>query len=260
MKTMPFSIGTLGLAVLATLSHADEFQIPYTSGKLAQSVVITLNNGASISPDSIRVGTAFVVRTYVAYNGLTVCSNSHELGLMFHLGAGGSARRRPAIDTNWMTYAAYPMLSSMINLDSVPRMSGPGGPPVPPGKAPGYIFARPGDVQCMTDTYSADSAFSQVVFVQSGSVYAKLKIVGYTHTLPGPPPPQYQPKTLNTITLRVVVNTNANDLVDPNPPASLRGPYRKGYARGQSGDLYNPLGIRLDRVPGRFEPGLRVPR
>jgi len=245
------------------LSRADMLQIPYANGKLAQSIVITLDNGNAVSPDSIRIGNAFVVEAYAAFNNLAVCSNRHELGLLFHVGEG-TARRRTAIDTNWMGYPAYPVVSSMRNLDSLPRTGPVGGNPGQSfARATGYIFARPGDVECRASTFDFDSAFSQVIFVQAGGVSAKLKIVGFTQTLPGPPPPQYQDKILNTITLRLVANTDANDLVDPNPPVALRADrstFRPGASRlRMEYDLYNPLGIRLRGVPGDHAPALSVP-
>ena len=249
-------------SLFCAVSQSDVIQIPYTSGKLSQSVVITLNNGSSISPDSIRIGTAFTVEPYLASNTLTVCNNSHELGLLLHVPSGGTTRRQTTLDTNWMGYPAFPSVGSLTDLDSVPRMGQLGiTTGIPRGR--GYIFAHPGDDQCWTDTYSFNSAFSQVVFVQSGGVYAKLKIVSFTQTLPGPPPPQYQPKTLNTITLRMVVNTNANDLVDPNPPVALhrKVAYRNGgneYSwQPHDYDLYSPLGVKLDRNSNkRYSPAL----
>lgn len=247
--------------LFCAVSHSDVLQIPYTSGKLSQSVVITLNNGSSISPDSIRVGTAFTVEAYLASNTLTVCSNRHELGLLLHVPSGGTTRRQATLDTNWMGYSSFPVLSSTTDLDSLPRM-GQLGLGTGVKRARGYIFAHPGDDQCWTETYSFNAAFSQVVFVQSGSVYAKLKIVDFTQTLPGPPPPQWQPKTLNTITLRMVVNTNPDDLVDPNPPVALRRKvaYRNGgneYSwKPVEYDLYSPLGVKLDRNNKRYYPAI----
>jgi hypothetical protein len=237
----------------AGTGSADVLQIPYTNGKLAQSVVITLNNGentgAFIAPDSIRVGNLFTVQPFATMNGLTVCNNTgHGLGLMFHVASPGTVRTRVLRDTNWMADSTYPsMVNSMRDLDSMNLYTLGGSSTT--ARARGYVFAHPGDVQCMTSTFNFDSAFSQVVFIQSGTVYAKVKLVAFTQTLPGPVPPQYQPKTLNTVTLRMVVNTDANNLVDPNPPVFVHGPDGVGKAVGGAASPPEYYDARGKRAP-----------
>jgi hypothetical protein len=250
----------VGIFLLGSLSWGSVVTVPYTSGKIAQSV--TVGTRGTYSPDSVRVGSQFILRFYRAPSALTVCGAPTQLVLQVLV--TGSARRRPDNDTNWMAYTGYPQASSMINLDSMgPVQTGPN----PYGSAPAYAYGTEGQFNtCMGATYSLAQTYQQIVFVQSGTTYAKFRIFTYSG-VDESVTPLLQFYYLNSISIRMVVSGNANDLVDPNPPVAIRGNFEsrsRAFSNGSerarvAHDLYNPLGIRLVREPGRFEAVLPGP-
>lgn len=255
-------IAALAVTCAMVSARADVLQIPYASGKKMGTFTITLNNGSAISPDTVRIGSALTIVPYLAYSLLAVCNNSNELGLQIRPAGGGNVFRRFNRDSNWVGYTAPYLLSSNTFADSVPRLFSPAQPANLP-KARGFVFAYPGDNNCMTETYGLDSNYRQLMFPTGGGYYSKLQIYAFTHTLPGPPPPQYQPKVLNTISVRYVINDTTD--LSGNPVAILPAPSRAGLKAGLAAtpDLYNPLGVRLKDGTGKFEarlPDSRRPR
>lgn len=244
--------------LLAVSPRAETLEIPYAGGKLYGTFTVTLDNGTSISPDTVRIGSALTIIPYLAYSLIAVCNNRNELGFQLLPAGDGSVLRRPNGDTNWMSYDFYPVaVSSMVSADSVPVLT----PAEPPdlSKARGYVFARPGDWICETETYEFDTDYRQILFPAGDGFYAKLQIFAFTQTLPGPPPPQYQPTILNTVSVRYVINDDPEDLADES--VSLR-PARPRYGKAGEGAVnhVNPLGIRVHPAAARPVPALPVPR
>lgn len=244
------------LLLFTGLSPATVLDIPYPGGKRSGSFTVTVDNGKAISPDTIRIGAALTFRVYFQILPLAVCSNRGELGIQVFATGGGITMRRPSHDTDWIAYPSPHSLSSNVLADSVPTLS-PSDPSAP-SKAQGWIIARPGDLDCMTDTYSLDSNYRQLLFPVGGGYYSKIQVASFTETVPGPPPPLYQPRVLNTVTVRYIINEEP-DLSGPAPIRPARPEPASRFGARLEQELYNPLGIKLRRDPGRFEPTLPGP-
>ena len=210
------------LLVLTSLfyvnSESQTLQFPYISGKQANSFDINLNNGNSISPTLIQIGSVFSIQPYKASDGTLACSSRPELGIEI-LVPGGQVLKTPSRDPNWTAYNQFPDSGSMMNLDTVPKQFIRFSTPANLTKAPGYVIATAGqDNNCVGSVVYLSANLDQVIFIRKGSFYAKIKIIGYSLTdntiIPTSPN-----KVLNKVTIRYLVSDNPNDLLDAAVPA-----------------------------------------
>lgn len=229
--------------LLSVSSTAFADQIPYTGGKLAGSFDITFSSSNAPLPTVIQIGNVVSFKPYWASNGLAVCSNLNEYGLQIIFVGNGAAYVRANRDTNWSSFTRFLSLSSDWLLDSVPKTAARFTSPSPLTKARGYIFAYPGDNQCMGPTYHLDSNYAQVVIMQASGVYVKMKIWSYFQTAGSSV--LYPTKTLDKITLRYVISNNVNDLVDV-PSAIHFSPMRRTNSSSNGFEFYSPSGKKVD--------------
>jgi hypothetical protein len=264
MKNLFVSTQGLAIIFLAGAASAAILEIPYTGGKQSGAVEISTSSGDPGSgnlgfrthPDTVRIG-GLTVRLYTgAELALTVCGFKPPTVAIFDA-PFGSVRQSPDKSAEWSRFAGHP--DSTIALDSVTGYQGYGTSARRVGQ--GFNLYKAGERNtCMGAEYSMEPDWNRIVFLRFGSgvdYRAKVSFQVKRDTVFGFNP-QYQ--ILKSITLHYVLNANSNDLSGPVAirPARSRGATRQGLQVPY--DVYNPLGIRLKREPGRFAPGVRAPR
>ena len=262
MKT-PASL--LSFAVFTGTALATVLQVPYTGGKQSGAVVISTHSGDSHSgqsspnPDTVRIA-GLTVRLYDKIDvALTVCGFKGPTVALF-TGAFGTVWQSADTSADWNRFDTIP--AGAIAVDSVTGWEGNGGSAPVKRVGQGFALFSAGQRNtCQGAEYFMAPKWNRVVFLRFGSgvdYRAKLSFQSKRDTTFGILP-QFQ--VITSITLNYVINQNAKDL---SGPVGLRPEKPKGFAPRHAPkveyDLYNPLGIRLNRAPGRFEPRLRAPR
>ena len=255
-----------GLLLLVSqfgLLHAQTIQIPYSGGKLADSVqiqTISYDHDFGTLP---RLGSVFVEfgNLFSLYVRMTppeeplagLCSWADSEKSKFFLGISTSGEAHQLADTasDWSQEASRPSEEALVPLSPLPAVAS--------SDSVGFRFASEeiceGSIQLMFGKWN------RVIFVRDGSRYAKFAITGWQDTAWGGLP-SYQ--YLKSLTIRYVINdTNElSDLVSIRAPGvdrtASRGLGVSGAGRIE--DLYNPLGVRLNRAPGRFEAAVPLRR
>jgi hypothetical protein len=247
--------------LMAGQTSATVLQIPYTpsDGKKTGSVEISTANG--LDPDSVKLG-LLTIRLYDGVKvALAVCGFKPTTVVQI---VGGFSVVHQTADTSadWNQLGTYPHLSNLVKVDSIKAWDGDMSSGVE-RTAPGFALFKSGQTNtCSGAEYFMEPNWNRVVFVSFGSginYRAKLSFQAKSDTSYGMLP-RFQ--VLRSITMYYVITANSDDV--SGGPIAVR-PEARTRARGSSGlkvdyDVYNPLGIRLGRERGRFEPSLSVPR
>ncbi len=236
-----------------SITYGQVLHFPYEKGKQANSFNISLKtNSTKNSPDSIQVGSLFTIVPYFAPSMLTVCNNRSEFGLKILI-ASGQANGTLGKDTNWNGYSQYP--TSIIVLDSVPKLMGTCCPYSNGPKALGYVFATPGDFDCRVQTYSLEKNYGQVIFFHQGNTYGKIKIMGYLEE-------RYMVRdvefsALLKINVRYLISDNINDLVDDSAAVAIH-PLKSSKWRPDLAPVFksDAKGRRIQPLPS--QPYLKI--
>ena len=249
------------ILLLAGHASATVLQIPYTisEGKKTGSVEISIANG--LDPDSVRLG-GLIVRLYDGVKvALAVCGFKPTTVVQI---IGGFSVVHQTTDTSadWNQLGTFPHLSNLVKVDSIKAWDGDMSSGVE-RTGPGFALFKSGETNsCSGAEYFMERNWNRVLFVTFGSgisYRAKLSFQAKKDTTYGMLP-RFQ--VLRSVTLYYVLTANSDDV--SGGPIAVR-PEVRTRARGSSGlkvdyDVYNPLGIRLGRERGRFEPSLSVPR
>lgn len=237
--------------VVGSVSHAATTQVPYSGGKLSDSVQIrTLSYHEYLGTRSTLGSVTFVLGDIVSIRFRTeqgqppagLCSHTpEEFGrILLQLETGGEAHQLRDSGTNWDLYPARPSESDLVGFQNETLV----GDSIKRGE---YHFASIG--VCEGEYQQATGNWNRLIFVRKGIRYAKLSITAKQDTAWGVLPSYGY---LKTITVRYVVN-ETNELSDPvsiRPTKALR--LSDASRDWRAMDLFNPLGVKI-RQPGRFE-------
>jgi hypothetical protein len=180
-----------------------------------------------------------------------LCSKTGELGIQI-LSMGKTTQRKDSADT-WESSTAYPDSALLAPLPQVPQVD-TGSPTI--SKAAGYVFAYDGS--CEGTSYGLLPNSKRTLYIQNGAYFAKFGIVSIQSKQWGIIP--YYAFIIS-IKFRYVLN-DSNDLVGQSssvPPLPRKRIEPRFGARIEH-ELYNPLGVKFRREPGRFEPAVTAPR
>ena len=252
------TIGLWGLLLVGQVS-ATVLQIPYTisEGKKTGSVEISIANG--LDPDSVKLG----LLTMRLYDGVqvapAVCGFKPTTVVQI---LGGEVHQTTDTSADWNQLETFPHFSNLAKVDPIKAWDGDMSSGVE-RTGPGFALFQSGQTNtCSGAEYFMERNWNRVLFVTFGSgisYRAKLSFQAKKDTTYGMLP-RFQ--VLRSVTLYYVLTANSDDV--SGGPIAVR-PEVRTRARGSSGlkvdyDVYNPLGIRLGRDRGRFEPSLSVPR
>jgi hypothetical protein len=264
---MKKQLGFLWLVpVLAGLAAAAVHQIPYNGGKLAGSVVLsgpsvpaTIGGQPGIPQDTVKIGSAVTVRFGYASNTLPAVCGAKQGYVVQILGA---VWQTADTSSDWNGLGTYPS-SGLVAVDSINAW--PSFDVQVPARAPGFgLFQSGQNNTCSGEAYIMEPKWNRVVFLRYGSgidYRVKLTFGSVIDTSYTTPPSYTSYHRLQKISLHYVLNANSTDLAGPvslRPSRPARGELRFG-ARVEH-DLYNPLGVRMKRYAGRYEPVLSKPR
>jgi hypothetical protein len=236
----------LFILVVVGVAPTNALVIPYSGGKLADSVTIrTLSNLPSygsqgiLSTTTIELGNEFVVRfRWLAKTPLAgLCSMTDvEYDKFFvQVVATGEVRQLADSGSDWQLHSMRPPDSALVPVGPLPFPSDSITPL-------GFRFAL--GAWCEGTYEYVTGKWNRLIFIRNGTRYAKLAIVARQDTSWGTLPGY---SFFKSITFRYVVN-DSNELSDPVSilPAVKRQPdFRSG--RYGNIDLYNLLGVRLKR-------------
>lgn len=248
MKKLAIAFSLAGFVLEAP---ATVLQIPLTGNRTTGSVVIS--STGTPSPDTVNIGSLAVS----LYNGgiLPAVCGAKPTTVVHFRAPFGIAKQTPDTATDWNNMNVFPAASGLSTIDSIRTWEANTGTE---RVAQGFALYESGSTStCMGAEYFMAPKWNRVVFVSFGSgvgYRAKLSFQARQETVYGIYP-RYQ--ILESITLYYVVTINSTDL--SGGPVALR-PARPGLGLRAGLDLYNPLGIKLDRKPGRFEPALPAVR
>ncbi len=249
--------------LLAGAASASVVEIPYSGGKVSGSHEVSLYSGSlgsgtyRATPDSLRIA-AVTLRFFVQPGPYpTVCGYKPPIGMQVIVGSFGAAWQAADTSSAWSDFQAFPQ-GSAIPLDSVTGASFQE-PYTDTLRAPGYFFVEAGERNsCDGSEFSFRSHWNRVIFARWGSgvdYAAKISIRSYQDTTFGMLP-MYQ--VLRSVSVHYVVNTTSTDLVPIRPGRPEQA--RSRFGAKVEHDLYNPLGIKIRRESGRYEPTVTVPR
>jgi hypothetical protein len=247
--------------LLVAITQSAALDIPYSGGKQEQTIEVrTVHEAAptwtvsDLRYLSITFGNLFSVqfRMMDAEDSYRCSMDDSATSRIFlRVSTPGEAVQLADSGTTWDAQNSYPSPGASTPLapvqgtyDSFPL--------------PGYRFGF--EMYCEGEDQRVNPNWNRLVFVKSGSHYAKFAItatqdtVWNVHFITG-----Y--RYIKTITLHYVVN-ETNDLTGNTSLLRPSRPNRSGSRFGarMEHELYNPLGIRLRREPGRYEPTVTVPR
>lgn len=243
-------------AFMTAAAQAELLEIPYTGGKKAGTVVITKVSSTQMSPDTVKIGAAMIRLTLKAENLIAVCGAKPTIVAQF-VAPFATVSQTSDTSTNWNAYNTMPT-SGLVPLDSIDIWRSGGVQPA--WRAPGFdLFSEGSGRSCTNTEYLMHPRWNRVVFMPFGTgVGYRLKVS--FQTLTGStenPTPMIFNAWLNTVTMHYVLNAGSSDL--SGAPVSLRRPESRvnritqGTKDWRTVDLYNPLGMKIRREPGRFE-------
>lgn len=256
-----FQLALFLVALAALSSRAATLDVPYLGGKMEQTVTIrTVVSNAYFSTSSldgtlINFGNVFSVKLRLSPpedNYTSFCSTSDSaVGKIFaQVSTAGEVRQAKDSSTVWDAFQTYPHDSATISLPALPLALDSSG-------AVGYRIGR--EIYCEGVGQYTSGNWNRLVFVHDGSVYAKFAISSKQDTLWGSGLPGYQ--YFKAVSLHYIINDSSDmtGLFTPVKPSGRRDPGSRLGGRIEH-ERYNPLGIRLNREPGRFEPTVPAPR
>jgi hypothetical protein len=264
MRFRSLALLALATTIISERASAAVLDIPYFGGKQEQTVEVRYTDtitpihhffwSYAPTPDTIRAGSIFSLRLYYTRwnpDMNSLCSQMGELGIQL-LSTGDVAQRKDSADA-WETSTAYPDQSLLTPLPQVPHVD-TGFPTI--SKAPGHVLA--GEWSCEGTSYSLNPKWKRTLYFQGGSRFAKIGIESVQSKSWGVIP--YYGYIIS-VRLRYILN-DSNDLAANTTSArpSLRNRIEPRFGARVEHERYNPLGVRLRREPGRFEPSVTVPR
>jgi hypothetical protein len=242
----------------AAFASATVLQIPYTGGKMAGTVVISISSGGKTTPDTLSIAGA-TIRFYFASGVLpAVCGAKPTIVAQF-LAPASAIFQTLDTSADWnglTTFLGVGNGGAVPSIDAWEFMGASS-----PHRAPGFpLFSAGQTSSCAGEEYFLAPRWNRVVFMHFGSgvdYRARMSFQVKSDTSYAPTP-MLQYHVLKSLTLHYVINTASNDL--SGAPVSLQPPrFSRASAPPfdwRNADLYNPLGVRLRRDAGRFEPAL----